>query len=65
MTSVNAELYHREYDHLAECWSCGLGGRGVIPTATETRIVKGVERKLCPHCADICDESSADQGEIR
>ena len=62
MTSVNAELYHREYEHLAECWSCGLGGRGVIPTATQTRVVNGVRRHICDECAELCDESAADAG---
>ncbi len=56
MTSVNAEMYHREQDHLAECWSCGLGGTGAIPGATQTRTIKGARRPLCDRCAELCDE---------
>lgn len=54
--SVNAALLDRENEHLAECWSCGLGGTGVIPSATQARVVKGVRRHLCDHCAELCDE---------
>lgn len=52
MTSVNAELHHREHER-AEC-ACGRA-------ATEARVVRGIRQELCERCAELCDESRGEQ----